>query len=491
MTEAGTVDSNASHFQVFFEHSPIAICVIDLGQLKAHIEEIRKSGETDIREYFKKHPHEYDKSRELVGLADANKKALKLFEAPTLELLQKHFAKLIQDYSKRIISGQIAILWETDPEERTEITIHTLSGKPVDTTFQWTVLPGSKPLSEKVLLIIHEIGQQKKLEKELKASQAHYQALFQDSPISLWVEDFSEVKGILQRLRAKGVRNIRHYLTENPDIVDACKNAIKVTDVNRRTLDLFAAKSLQDLVDNLPLVFREEMRAPFLNQLVDLWEGRLNYEATGINYTLSGYRIDIFIHFSVMPGHEETWDRVLLSIEDMTARKKAEDYLRYFGTHDILTKLYNRTYFEEELSRLKSSRLFPVSIIVADVDGLKRTNDTAGHQAGDDLIRRTAEVLKASFRDEDVVARIGGDEFAVIMPETTEVAGAQAVSRIQRILELNNKYYSGPPLILSIGIATGKRGANLMEVQREADDRMYQEKRKHYLEKGKDAQVHP
>ncbi len=193
-----------------------------------------------------------------------------------------------------------------------------------------------------------------------------------------------------------------------------------------------------------------------------------------------GDTLHIRLRWSVLPGRDQTFGRVLLSILDMTARKKAEDYLRYLGTHDVLTGLYNRAFFDEERTRLERGRRYPVSVMVADLDGLKPTNDTLGHEAGDKLLRRVAEVLRSAFRAEDVVARIGGDEFAALMPATDETAAAHTMERIQTLINLNNKYYRGPVLSLSVGVAMAVRGLSLTEAQRLADDRMYAEKRAHY-----------
>jgi len=208
-----------------------------------------------------------------------------------------------------------------------------------------------------------------------------------------------------------------------------------------------------------------------------MWEGRLHYEREGLNYALNGDVLDIQLYWSVFPGYEESLGRVLVSLIDITARKKAESYLKYLGTHDVLTGLYDRAYFEEERNRLERSRRFPVSIIVIDLDGLKEVNDTQGHAQGDELIRRAAEVFRTAFRAEDVVARIGGDEFAVLMPETNEVAASLAVQRIQSLVRLNNTFYPGAELSLSLGYGTGTKNSSLVAVQRKADDQMYAQKR--------------
>jgi diguanylate cyclase (GGDEF)-like protein len=93
-------------------------------------------------------------------------------------------------------------------------------------------------------------------------------------------------------------------------------------------------------------------------------------------------------------------------------------------------------------------------------------------------LRRSGEVLRSSFRAEDVVARIGGDEFAVLIPDADEQVPAQSTERIHKMIDLNNTYYTGVPLSFSIGSALGEKDANLEAVQRLADDRMYQEKRR-------------
>ncbi len=165
------------------------------------------------------------------------------------------------------------------------------------------------------------------------------------------------------------------------------------------------------------------------------------------------------------------------AIKDITERKRAEEELRYLSTHDALTGLYNRSFFEEELARLDRGRDFPVSLVMADVDHLKKTNDRDGHAAGDELLKRAAYVLTAAFRTEDVIARIGGDEFAVLLPATDAAAAEVSLQRVRQLVAENNAGRFDASLRLSLGVSTAGRSTSLTSALQEADARMYRDKR--------------
>lgn len=301
---------------------------------------------------------------------------------------------------------------------------------------------------------------------------------FEYAPISLWELDYSEIKRYLDGLRAMGVENLQAHLDTFPEAVTDCLKRFQVISVNRRTLELYGAADEAALTAYLSQIFQNEMQTNFRDELLDIWQSRLKGEHEGVHYTLSGASLDVNVSWAVLPGYQDNYARVLVAVSDIGARKKVERYLNYLGTHDALTGLYNRAFFEAERERLENSRRFPISILVADLDGLKQVNDTFGHAAGDDLLKRAAEVLHDSFRSEDLVARLGGDEFGVILPETDEASVLRMTERIQRLVELNNTLHRSPRLSISAGAATGlARGVHLVEVQRQADDRMYQFKR--------------
>jgi len=173
---------------------------------------------------------------------------------------------------------------------------------------------------------------------------------------------------------------------------------------------------------------------------------------------------------------EEHFAGYIGSCVDISERKEMEEKLRYLSTHDALTNLYNRAYLEAELARLEPSRQYPVSIIVADVNGLKTVNDTQGHAAGDTLLKRAAQVLRQSVRTEDIVARIGGDEFAILLPCTDAPAAEEMLERIHKRIASDNQNHADCPVALALGCATGQKGQPLSEVQKEADAAMYRNK---------------
>ncbi|MBM3285417.1 MAG: diguanylate cyclase, partial [Candidatus Aminicenantes bacterium] len=161
---------------------------------------------------------------------------------------------------------------------------------------------------------------------------------------------------------------------------------------------------------------------------------------------------------------------------DITEKKVIEEQLRDMSHRDGLTQLFNRSFFEEEMARIEKSRDYPITILMVDVDELKKTNDTYGHAEGDKLLLRTAEILRITFRPDDIIARIGGDEFAVILPGMDATVARTTVSRLKSRLEEHNQSYRDRPLRLSLGIATASKGTPMARVLREADERMYQDK---------------
>lgn len=169
------------------------------------------------------------------------------------------------------------------------------------------------------------------------------------------------------------------------------------------------------------------------------------------------------------------------SQRDITARKQAEEQLRYLSLHDTLTGLYDRSFFEQENLRLSDRRYAPVGMVICDIDGLKLVNDTLGHIAGDKLIKHAAQLIKGCFRETDILARIGGDEFAIILPNSSRLVTESACQRVSDAVFQYNLTNPALPLSISIGYAIGdvSESCCINDLFREADDNMYREKLAH------------
>lgn len=167
---------------------------------------------------------------------------------------------------------------------------------------------------------------------------------------------------------------------------------------------------------------------------------------------------------------------VLAIVRDITYKKQMADQLEYLSLNDSLTGVSNRTCFEAESTKLERQNK-QIGVIICDVDGLKLINDTLGHRVGDELLCAVAMILRACFSEKDIVARIGGDEFAVLVSEPDHRKLVKIHDVIQTTVDEYNLKNPKVPLSLSVGWATSKEnGGNVDVLFKEADNNMYREK---------------
>ncbi len=162
----------------------------------------------------------------------------------------------------------------------------------------------------------------------------------------------------------------------------------------------------------------------------------------------------------------------VIVLRDITEIRKAEEDIKYLSFYDKLTGVYNRAFFDIELKRLNAQRQMPLSLVLGDLNGLKLINDTFGHIYGDKLIKKVANILKACFREEDIVARWGGDEFSILLPKTSYSTTVEIVNRVHK----KCREHSTETMHISIStgiITTEKPYNNTDKLLIEAEDRMY------------------
>jgi len=259
-------------------------------------------------------------------------------------------------------------------------------------------------------------------------------------------------------------------------------DGVTVVDCNQRAADIFGCARKQILGASvarfIPLIQKdgrvsreilEEKRVKVLQGQPKLFEMEL--------CRCDGSEFDVELSLNHIKLHGK--EMIQAIVRDITDRKQMEEWLRYLNMYDKPTGLYNRNYFEEEMQRMQTGRFDPVGIVVCDVDGLKLVNDNLGHEAGDSLLATAAKVLLNCFRESDVVARIGGDEFAVLLPNCPAEIVETACKRIKETVAGYINSSPPVPLSLSVGWAVKSDSSkSMLDIFKEADNNMYFEKPK-------------
>lgn len=294
-----------------------------------------------------------------------------------------------------------------------------------------------------IVLVFRNITKEFNLGEKIKSSEKEYRQLVQKAPIGIFKTtingEFKMVNpSVAEILGFDGVEELyNHYKDLAEDLY---------VDSNRR--DVF----LKKLTKNGEVKTFEYRAYDKKNNVVWIeMNARISFgEKEGDKFMVEGFVVDI------------------------TERKKNEAKINYMTFHDNLTGLYNRAYIEDIMKRIDTERKLPISIIMADLNNLKLINDSIGHHEGDRLIKKTAEILKKSCRQEDIVARWGGDEFVVLLPNTSLQVSETIVERIDNKANQNNLKFG---LSIAIGLACKENiGKDFLHTLDKAESRMYTNK---------------
>ncbi len=201
----------------------------------------------------------------------------------------------------------------------------------------------------------------------------------------------------------------------------------------------------------------------------------------GSNDTKQQFRIvrkDKEIRWIESDGIKINWNDGIASLHfaiDITDRKSTEEQILYLSYFDQLTGLYNRRFYEEELKRVDTKRNLPITLIMADVNGLKLTNDAFGHLSGDKLLKAVADIMKRELRADDILARIGGDEFVLLLPKTDSLEAQLIIDRLRD--KISGTLIDNISASVSFGYDTKKDEFESMEkIFAQAEDYMYRRK---------------
>jgi PAS domain S-box-containing protein len=305
-----------------------------------YVSEQRAKSEDALRESEERYDTFFDSTSDLAFLKDdqfrfifvnktfseyCGKKEEEIIGKTDFDFMPEPVAEQYRYTDKKAIAAGTILLTEEQAGDR------------ILETRKFTVRLGDNKIG--VGAYIRDITERKRAEAALQASEQRHRSLFEDSPISLWLEDFSAVKSFFDSLRASGVSDFRDYSENHPEVIANCASMMKVLDVNSATLMLYKARSKEELVGGLTTLFVPESFDAFRENLIALFEEKTDFEIEAINQTRSGELLHLIVRWSVLPGYEDSWSQVLVSCLDITDRKRAEEALR--ETHDYLESLLN------------------------------------------------------------------------------------------------------------------------------------------------------
>jgi PAS domain-containing protein len=255
--------SCATDFEQMFEWAPISLWLEDFSALKDLFEAWRGQGVVDLEAYLRAAPERMQQCAASLQLLQVNRQTLTLFAATSQQELQDRLDEVFRDDMLELMLPEMLALWEGRLDYSNQTVNYALDGRRIDVQIQVRVLQGHEARWDRVLVSLQDITQTVVARRQLASSERHARDLFHYSPVSLWVEDFSGVKRLLDEARAQGIQDFRVFLSVHPEFVQRCMEEIRVLEVNRQTLEMFGAASQDELLSQLGKVFRDEMHDNF------------------------------------------------------------------------------------------------------------------------------------------------------------------------------------------------------------------------------------
>lgn len=307
---------------------------------------------------------------------------------------------------------------------------------------------------------------------ELRKSEDKYQKMFygMQEGMALFKTQEKHSEELIQRQKLSFEALFRNSF----DAIVLVNRDHEVVDINQKFTELFGfeledirGKELDSIVGSV------EKLAEAQRLTVDMLNGH-EVSAEDIRFGADGQPREVSIKGVMVSSGEEIIGGFGI-YADISQSKKAEREILYMNYHDQLTGLYNRRFFEEELTRINIERNLPISVVMADVNGLKLINDAFGHAYGDMLLKKTAELIRKECREDEIIARLGGDEFVILLPRTSSEEAEKIIKRIKSASQ--GIQLQSMELSISFGWQTKNSIIqNMDEILKNAEDYMYRHK---------------
>jgi diguanylate cyclase (GGDEF)-like protein/PAS domain S-box-containing protein len=470
------VRESETRYKTLFENSPVALWEEDFSQVVAGVDGIGLQGE-QLRQFLENHPDIVISLLSKIVINDVNKATMQLYGYGDRQLLIGNSANLFKNVSHESLVDELMAMSTRQTSYEIIVDNCRADGKVINVRVRWSVYPGFEVDMSRVIVNTADITQQI---QAISVQSAIYRISQAASATENLQELYISIHQILGELMPAKNFYIALYdgnegMISFPYHVDEMDPQPKPRKFGNGWTEYVIRTGQPVLLspENLDKLEEDEGVRTVGSDSIDWLGVPLKVEdriigmvavqtyTEGIRYTEVEKDILVFVS-----------NQIAMAID----RKRIEETLKYSSTHEPLTGLYNRGYYEEEIKRLSSGRQFPVGVIMMDVDGLKVINDKYGHAAGDELLKSFASVLQKEFRSEDVVARIGGDEFSVLLPLSPMKIVKKAVERTQKSVDAFNVLNPKIRLSYSVGYFTTESGDSVLDAIKHADALMYHDK---------------
>ena len=300
----------------------------------------------------------------------------------------------------------------------------------------------------------------------MRAGEARFRRLYDHAPVALWQQDWSALYAALAELTASGIDDMGRYLEANPSQVARLAALVRIVDLNAAARRQVGAGPQDLAAITLAQNFEAAAMPAFAQALAALARGEHFFVCEGSFRRLDGVMRHNELTLMIMPGHTDSLDFVIVSTVDTTEKRRMHDELRVLATTDFLTGLANRREFmhrlADEEARLRRDIGACTAVLQLDIDHFKRINDEHGHAAGDAVLRQLGVLMLDEQRKIDMVGRMGGEEFAMLLPGTTLPAAAVFAERLRQRVALSPlQLGSGVNLHVTVSIGIAVMGGKL------------------------------
>ena len=276
-----------------FALAPVSLWREDFSALKRLFEGWRAKGITDLRAHVAVYPECLAECAASLQVLEVHQRTLALFGASSQAHLLANLSQIFRGDMLDHLAQQMLPMWDGLMGFAVQTVNYTLDGRRLDVTVQARVMQGHEDRWDRVMVSLQDITQELRTANLLAASEQHARNLFDFSPVSLWVEDFSAVKRLIDEVRMRGIEDFRTFINAHPEFVSRCMQEIRVIDVNQQTLSMLGANNKAELLLRMGDVFQGEMRDSFAEQLIELWHGKTTLMREVVNYRLNGDLVNI------------------------------------------------------------------------------------------------------------------------------------------------------------------------------------------------------